>query len=479
VSTTRSAPHHRRGISRERAAIIAIILVAIGVYFAFNKSIPFREGYRVNAYVENAMNIKPNAPVRIAGVNVGKVVEVSYDDGSPNTKLVLRIDDKGRPIHSDASLKIRPRNFLEGSFFVDLKPGSPSAPEMDDGESIPIARTASSVQFDQLLSMLNRDTREGFQVGLREFAGELYRRPTTEEVAAADPPQDPDVAYKTAFEALNGSLRYAPDSIRGGARILRAFAGEERNDVRNLLQGFRDFGEAINNRETQVLSQIVAFDTMLDAFAGNEQALADATKEFSRTVITAEPTARKVNAMLPNIERFANLLADDIDELPATIEAADPWIEQTNALLQYDELGSTANMTHSVIRNFAAVMEYAPSAVQQIGRISACWNNVIYPAFIQKIDDGGLGSGRENYKEFWYSVVGMASESQTFDGNGAMLRLGGSGSNTITTPSGKRFGNAPRPQAGIRPALPTKNPPIQSSKLCYQQTPPNVNGVSP
>jgi ABC-type transporter Mla subunit MlaD len=464
-------------MSRERAATVAIVVIVIGVYFSFSKSIPFREGYRVNAYVKNAMNVKPGAPVRIAGVNVGKVVEVTYDEGSPNTKLVLEIDDDGRPIRKDASLKIRPRIFLEGNFFIDLEPGSPSAAEMDDGDSIPIAQTANATQFDQLLSMLNYDARQGFQVGLREFAGELYRRPTPTEAAAADPPQDPDVRYKTAFEALNGSLRYAPDAIRGGARIFYALAGEEPEDIPNILRGLRDFGEAVNARETQVVEQIRDFDTMLGAFAGNEEALAAATREFSELAIQSEPTARAVNAMLPNVTRFANLLADDIDELPATIDAADPWVEQTRLLFDESELGDTANLTHSVIRNFASVMADAPGTIQQIGRISACWNNVVYPGLIQPVDDGAHSTGKENYKEFWYSVVGMASESQTFDGNGPMLRLGGSGDKTVTTPSGTRYGNGPRAQEGVRPSLPSKNPPIQDKVLCYKNAAPNVNGV--
>ena len=39
----------------------------------------------------------------------------------------MEIEDKGLPIKEDAELKIRPRIFLEGNFFVDLEPGSPSA----------------------------------------------------------------------------------------------------------------------------------------------------------------------------------------------------------------------------------------------------------------------------------------------------------------------------------------------------------------
>ena len=49
----------------------------------------------------------------------------------------MEIDDKGLPIHKDATMKIRPRIFLEGNFFVDLKPGTPAAPTLDDGDTHP------------------------------------------------------------------------------------------------------------------------------------------------------------------------------------------------------------------------------------------------------------------------------------------------------------------------------------------------------
>ena len=75
----------------------------------------------------------------------------------------MEIDEKGLPIHKDATLKIRPRIFLEGNFFVDLTPGTPSAPTLDDGDTIPVTQTATPVQLDQVLTALQSDTREDLQ----------------------------------------------------------------------------------------------------------------------------------------------------------------------------------------------------------------------------------------------------------------------------------------------------------------------------
>ena len=82
----------------------------------------------------------------------------------------MEINDKGLPIHKDATLKIRPRIFLEGNFFVDLPPGTPRAPTIGDGDTIPVTQTAAPVQLDQVLTALQSDTREDLQTlldGLR------------------------------------------------------------------------------------------------------------------------------------------------------------------------------------------------------------------------------------------------------------------------------------------------------------------------
>ena len=47
-------------------------------------------------------------------------------EGTNAAVLTMEIKDAALPIHEDATAKIRPRIFLEGNFFVDLKPGSPA-----------------------------------------------------------------------------------------------------------------------------------------------------------------------------------------------------------------------------------------------------------------------------------------------------------------------------------------------------------------
>ena len=54
---------------------------------------------------------------------------------------------------------------------------------------------------------------------------------------------------------------------------------------------------------------------------------------------------------------------------------------------------------------------------------------VIFPAGNTKLQDGTSTTGVEDYKEFWYSLVGLDSIGQNFDGNGPAVRslVGNSG----------------------------------------------------
>src|SRR5919112_2323119 len=148
-----------RGLSPFKAGAIALILIAVGCYFGFTKSNPFANRFEMRAAFKNVNDLKKGSPVRIAGVNVGKVTRVEgiEKDSQLGQKgagaiVHMEIDDKGLPIHADATAKVRPRIFLEGNWFLDLSPGSPSAPVMKEGGTIAVQRTSDPVQFGDILN---------------------------------------------------------------------------------------------------------------------------------------------------------------------------------------------------------------------------------------------------------------------------------------------------------------------------------------
>lgn len=130
----------RGGASPFAVGLAMLVVLVLGLYFGFAKDVPFTHGFRVNAVFESANSIRKNSPVRIAGVTVGKVTKIEGKPGTDAAVVTMEIDGKGLPLHKDATMKIRPRIFLEGNFFVDVRPGTPSAPKIDDGDTLPLTQ---------------------------------------------------------------------------------------------------------------------------------------------------------------------------------------------------------------------------------------------------------------------------------------------------------------------------------------------------
>ena len=64
-----------------KAGVLTLVVLVVAAFFGFTKSNPFSDPYELNAVVRDAQNLKPGAPVRIAGVDVGKVTKIDAAAG--------------------------------------------------------------------------------------------------------------------------------------------------------------------------------------------------------------------------------------------------------------------------------------------------------------------------------------------------------------------------------------------------------------
>ena len=199
------------------------MLIAIGAYLGFTKDIPFTRPFELTAVFQNAPPIQKGTAVRIAGVDVGKVSKVEAIGGdSAGVKVTMKLEDKALPIHKDAKVKIARADLPRGQPLPRHQARARRAPtRVDDGGTIPASQTAAPVQLDQVLGTLQTNTRKDLQdllVGLRRARSTASRQP------GEDDDQDPDVKGETAGQALNKSLDYAPDALRGTAIVNQATA---------------------------------------------------------------------------------------------------------------------------------------------------------------------------------------------------------------------------------------------------------------
>jgi phospholipid/cholesterol/gamma-HCH transport system substrate-binding protein len=476
---------HRKGHPphQMRNALILIALVVIGSYLAVTKSLPFGSDYEVKATFANAANIRQGSPVRIAGVNVGEVKGVrSVGDAA---EVTFTVSEDGRPVHEDAQAEIRPRIFLEGNFFIDLEPGSPSAPEMPDDGTIPVTRTSTAVQLDQILTSLQGPERENLQKLLQGYGQALNYRPT----AADDKGQDPDVQGETAGEATNDAFVYGATAARDSAIVNEALLGTEPGDLRTLIASSVKVFDALNAREAQLKDFITNLNTTAGAFAAESENLSESVRLLAPTLERATPTLRNTNATFPYLRAFARDLQPGLRELPATIAASPPFLKQARKLLRRNELGRLAYQLRLTGQPAAQAAAAGVGLFNQTELLSRCASNVLIPTGNIPITDVfDAGNTIPNYKEFGYAVTGLAGETQDFDGNGPYIRFqtgGGSfGTNggLVSSPNAGgtltdevMFGRAQSAPLGTQPILGSK-PPFRTDAPCYVNAVPDLNG---
>jgi ABC-type transporter Mla subunit MlaD len=459
-------------------AIIFILIFTVGPYLAFTKHIPFTGyGYELKATFSNSANIAINSPVRIAGVNVGRVI--STDRDGDNTTVSFTIEAAGRPIHDDAFAEVKPRIFLEGNFFIDIDPGSPSAPEMGSGETIPVSRTSTAVQLDEVLTALQSPVRADLGRLLQSYGTALTNEPT----AAEDETQEPEIQGRTGGEALNDAFVYGGEAGRYASQVTNAFLGTEPGDLSRLVAGAGRTFAAFAAQEEELQGLIVNFNVFTGALATQSTSLTSTIQLLAPFLKTTRTSLVALNKALPPLRTYAIEFEPAVAELPNLISASKPWLRQARPLLSAREAGGTAKLLRKLTPGFADAAQAGKAVtLPQINQLSLCTTEVMVPTGNQTINDQ-FSTGGPNYREFFFYLANFAGQSQNFDGNGPYLRAQAGGGNVLVVqdnPNGnlanekQDFAHANEPALGTQPQLGGR-PPLKPDVRCYTNPVPDVN----
>jgi phospholipid/cholesterol/gamma-HCH transport system substrate-binding protein len=471
----------RRGrISNLLAGVIGVVVIALICYLVFGGGLPWASSpFALRAVFTSQTQLHIPSPVRIAGVDVGQVVSVKPLSSSGQTGLVtMNINQNGLPVHADATVRIVPRIFLEGNFYVDLHPGTPGAPVLSSGATLPAANTSGPVQLDRVLAALTTNARSNLQTLLIGL-GSALNGPSTQ---AEDASQDPSVRGLTGARGLNLSLKYSADAFRASAIVNDALLGIQPHDLSGVVKGNEEVFRGLAASGNQLASFVTTFDATLAALAARQQDLSQTIALLPPWLSATDSALGPLNASFAPTKEFARAILPGIERLDPTIGVALPWLAQSRALFSHPELGALLDSLTPAVDQTASALASTKALVGSADELALCFDDVLVPTGNEVIQDPPIGTGLQLYQELFQGAVGLAGASQNFDGNGRYVRslAGGGAAQAHSSPipgQGPLYGNFVLPPLGTRPAFPGKSPPLRSSVACYRNAPPDLNSA--
>ena len=216
---------------RDFVAIVALVLVAafIGLYVLAHQRttlpgwVPIfgQDVYTLKGEFSTAQAITPGQgqTVDIAGVQVGEITNVDLVNGRAIVTMQLKPKYKGR-VYRNATMLLRPKTGLK-DMIVELNPGTPAAGKpVGDGYTVPVSNTLPDVNLDEILGVLDADTRTYLQLLLNGA----------------------DTGLKGNGRNLAQVLRRFEPTARYGAEITR----ELQHRRRALARSIHNFGIFVN-----------------------------------------------------------------------------------------------------------------------------------------------------------------------------------------------------------------------------------------
>jgi phospholipid/cholesterol/gamma-HCH transport system substrate-binding protein len=381
-----------RGLSPVKVSLLAIVLLIVGSYFIFTKQLPLAHHYTIRAVVPNSNLLAPTSPVRIGGVDVGKVTSTGRYRNTNLAVVTMQIDNTSQTIHSDATIAIRPRLFLEGNFYVQLSPGTPDAPALADGGTIPADHVSDPVQIDQVLDALPADTRRQLQEALQGFGQAIGAQPT----ATQDAHLVPAVRGLTGGEAINRTFATSASSLRDSAIVSEGLTGPGGKQLSQVISGLGHASAGLAEDDAALTALVSDFDQTMRATAAQQQGLRQTVSLLGPTAHDANQAFSALDAAFPSTEQFSNALAPGISELPATIDAADPWLAQAGPLLSNSELRGLLRDLQPASSGLAAVTHDELQFLPKIDAFDRCITNVFLPTGNIAVNYGTLSTGVPN-----------------------------------------------------------------------------------
>jgi phospholipid/cholesterol/gamma-HCH transport system substrate-binding protein len=318
----------KRAISIHRRDFIAIIALVIGAIavtgyiFAHQPSCTFLHNYytvRARFASASAVTSGQGQSVNIAGVEVGQVGGVTLEGGQ--AVVTMNIYKQYAPIYRDATVLLRPRTPLK-DMYLELYPGTPSAGEIPNGGMLPASATNPDIDFSEILSSLDADTRS-YLLLLLSGGAQAFR----------DPGNQTELPSRKAVVDLRGVFkRFAPLN-RDTETFTKLLALRQQN-IRSAIHGLQQVTTSLGSVDGQLTSLIKSANTNFQAISSQSAQIQDALTLLPATLRESATTFNKLRGFGAASASSSSRLIPWARALGPALVALRPLFRDTTPVIQ-------------------------------------------------------------------------------------------------------------------------------------------------
>ncbi|HEX6390099.1 MAG TPA: MlaD family protein [Solirubrobacteraceae bacterium] len=405
---------------RDDKTMLGVLVIAaiVAVVLAINSGWLQRQfqagGETVRARFADTAQLKKGDKVRVDGITVGRVKEITLDPGGRSATVAMVVQDDAGPLYADARAAIKWRTLLGGNFAVALRRGTPAAGQLG-ARTIPRSRTATQVEIEDVTAFDRGAAKQGLRVLLREAPDALARPAVLEGAFGAVRDQAPDLA--AAISALRGEdERDLRPLVASAARTARALDAPQ-DGVRRLVQGSAATVATTAAREADLRA-------LLGRGARVQPAIRRTLTQLDATLDLAEPLLRRVRGPAGDVAPTLSRLQPAVSTTDRLLRDARPLVRSLRPALH--DLAGAAD------RGRPLLADIAPG----VGRLAA--------RVLPDLADKDAVTGLRTFEMIGPTIASLNGAAATFDAEGHLFRfpaLGGQRTLTSELPCTTWFGD--------------------------------------
>jgi phospholipid/cholesterol/gamma-HCH transport system substrate-binding protein len=283
-------------LQRSVAAAAAVVLIVALGWIILRPA----GQYRVTAYFTQTVGLYPGSSVRVLGISIGTVTDiVPLGD---RVKVDMQVDDNyAIPAEADAVV-LAPS--LVSDRYVQFSPVYNGGAKMKDGATVPLDRTATPVELDQVYGALD------------DLSSALGPNGANKNGALSD-------LIDTGAKNLQGNGAALNHTLKGFSQAVETLA-KHRDDLFSSLDNLQVFTSAL----AQIDAQVGQFNTNLasvaNLLAGERKDLASAISLLSQALGDVAGFVRDNTALLTsNVNRLGNVTLALVQQRDALAQVLD------------------------------------------------------------------------------------------------------------------------------------------------------------